>query len=122
MQAPEKITLTRTHEKAHGGQYWYTKPGSVRFTQSDIFNAIKVGAEIEFNNGHEELELLGALEFSEKGVTSNTKIDFFKQGDTALLDRVIRAGGFCEYVLKLEFESIGNEIYKEELHLLYTGD
>lgn len=107
MQA-SKLVLTMAQKKKQGGDYWYTKPGAIRYTQSDILAALKTGIEIEFQGGCEEKELLGVLSLVEKGVTSNTPIDFSKKGDTALLNRIIRAGGFCEYLDKLEGELVLN--------------
>jgi hypothetical protein len=102
MQA-EKIVLTmaKKHPK-DGGNYWYSKPGAIRFTQHDILAQMRAGIEFEFNKGNEDKELLGVLALAEKGVSSNAAIDFTRKGDTALLNRIIRAGGFMEYIEKLE--------------------
>ena len=101
----EKIVLTKSHKKNTGGDYWYSRPGSIRYTISEIYEMLRNGTEIEFHNGKEDLELLTALAFAEKGVTSNTKIDFSKQGEVKLLSRIIKAGGFIEYINSLQKET-----------------
>ncbi len=101
MQA-EKLVLTMAQKKKSGGDYWYSKPGAVRFTQHEILINLRRGVEIEFQNGDEYKELLGVLSLAEKGVSSNSPIDFARKGDTALLNRIIREGGFIEYIEKLE--------------------
>lgn len=95
---PPEITLTKSSKKVNGGAYWYTKPGSVRFTQMDMVKEIQKGTQIIFNGGQEHEQLFALISLLEKESSGSVRLNFNKQGDTALLNRIIRAGGFCEYI------------------------
>jgi hypothetical protein len=97
-----KVKLFKSHKKTHGGDYWYTKPGSIRYTLAEIYQCFKNGIEFEFLNGVEEVELLAILAIGDKGGVSGEKIDKSKQGDKELMKRIILAGGFCAYIENLE--------------------
>lgn len=102
MQTPKLIKLKKSNSKVRGGSYWYTVPGGIRKTQIDLLTMMKEGADLEFTNGVAETEFLCLLSLAEKGVTSTQYLDRDKQGDTELLNRIIRAGGFCNYITELE--------------------
>lgn len=102
MQAPNLIKLKKSLSKSSGGSYWYTVPGGIRKTQLDLLAMMKEGTDLEFTNGEAEIEFLCLLSLAEKGVTSTQYLNRDKQGDTELLNRIIRAGGFCNYITELE--------------------
>lgn len=103
MQTYSPLVLTRPpHQHISGGHYWYSKPGCVRYSHSDMLKVIKGGDDIKFENGPEEFELLGILSMLEKGASANQTLDRLKDGDKQLLYRIIRAGGFVRYIRGLE--------------------
>lgn len=97
---PTTIVL-RKGRNADGG-YWYTRPGGIRYTQADQIQAMREGNDLEFENSPAEKELLGLCAALEKQSIPGEKINFNSLGDTKLLTKIIRMGGFCSYINNLE--------------------
>lgn len=108
MRMLTEIIQLRSGKKSHlhasrrGGEFWYAYPGSARYNQEKMRQVLREGIELEFHGGRPECEFLGLLSAEEKGSISNEPIDRNRQGDKALLYRIIRAGGFCNYIEHLE--------------------
>lgn len=86
------LYLKKSNKKLHGGQYFYSAPGGVRYNYREMIEEIKAG-EVILMRCFPELEYLSLLKTTEKDNPCK---------DVQLLNRIIRGGGFVEYINKLE--------------------
>lgn len=97
---PKTITITCTKKKFRSN-YFYSKQGSITRSIPEIYELIRSGTDIKFENLDEDALYLSLLHYIENGSTKD-KINFHKKGDKDLLTRVIRHGGFTQYIKELE--------------------
>ena len=98
------ITLTKSTNTYGGGSYFRTVPGSNFYNHRDIYDAIRIGEDTEFFNCNEFralVSIIRSVEMNNEGKTGRT-INRHIKGDTDLMNRIIRGGGFCEYIEELE--------------------
>lgn len=86
------IELKGRINSSTGGRYFRTAKGGYYVSRSDIIDLIKEG-DVVFHRGKgEERELLECL----RNIETNT------DGNIAMMNRILRNGGFVEYIKKLE--------------------
>lgn len=93
-----KIKLKLKAQSSNGGKFFRTVPGSIQVTRSEIYNLVRE-REVEFvarreDEAIEDHELLLCLKHVET-----------KTGEVNFLNRIIRGGGFIDYINSLEAKS-----------------
>lgn len=88
--------------KTQGGSYFRSMPGSNYYNHGDVYDAIRKGKDVQFSGCNEGKELICVIRSREQGTLEDRKIKREIQGDTVLLNRIIRNGGYIEYITKLE--------------------
>lgn len=86
-----KAYIPRSNLTKGGGRFFIVKPGNFRINLREIYEEIKSGRDIMFENCEQSDVLLSAVKVEEKMV-----------GDKEFLRRIILGGGFVSYIQKLK--------------------
>jgi hypothetical protein len=85
-----RIVKNKNSHKGSGVNYHKT-PGSMAMSRMEIYDALRFEDGIEFVNCTEHDEIFLSLWHADSHA-----------GDTSMLYRIIRGGGFCEYIRRLQ--------------------
>lgn len=85
------------------GNYYSRQTGFV--TLAEIYDLVRDGDDVTIICNDEDKKFLSMIHMRETGYKNHTpRNSKFRDGDSRLLSRILRAGGMIEYIKKLEGE------------------
>lgn len=94
--------LIRQKNKSYGGPSYYTVPGGLHVNMHDMWFMIRDGEDLIFDKCNQDERLIAMLRQAELNFPPKGNNIPDLKGDVDFLNRIIRGGGFIEYIRKLE--------------------
>lgn len=88
------LLVLKKYQSTTGGGWFKSTKNSANYNYQEIYEHLKIG-EIQFLNCNEEEVLLSVIWKVTQAMSQ-------KKTDNAMLSRIVRNGGICSYIEKLE--------------------